>query len=253
MEPETTALPEKRKRGRPKRVPLAVVPSAEKPPLDFIDLPPGGTKNPTLIAAKLREWNKEHPGHKADRLVRTSPIPSFKPKKQRSKRSAMDTVLANAMKRLRFALDGFGPSSTEMLKVAALSVIQTKLDEITQLLRAVVPDFQPNQYDSRPEATPQSRTPMTLANIDRLDGRARVPINGPTCQICGFPSVYKTKRGMTLCAAHRPQGIKDDQDDKLQAMMAQGFGKGGGSGEEVIHVDDGTIKAALVAEGGETE
>ena len=175
-----------------------------------------------------------------------APIP--KPRLERRRpNSRIDNELVEAIKRTRYSVEGFGPSSTEILKVAALQVIQAKLDEIGQLLNAIVPGL-------RIEVDPvnfagNTRSPLTLENIDRLDKQAQrhVSTNGETCQICGYPAVYKTKRGMTLCVTHRAQGIKDDQDEKLSAMMAQGFGSHAGS---VIRMDDAAVKAEL-AEGGE--
>ncbi len=253
MKPETTPQLEKRKPGRPRKVPLVVIPPGQVTavPHDVMSLKDfDGTdgvekilvfKKDVVLKGELRPQSKVRP-------------------KKSSRNSRIDNELMEAIKRTRYSVEGFGPSSTEILKVAALQVIQAKLDEIGQLLNAIVPGLeiiqvgQPAGGTRRQPATPPSRTPLTLENIDRIDARAleRAPIDGPTCQICGYPAVYKTKRGMTLCVSHRPQGIKDDQDEKLSAMMNMGFGKGQGDG--LVRMDDASVQAELAAgEAGKSE
>lgn len=173
--------------------------------------------------------------------------PEKKPRSRtRKRKSSPEKKLARGpaqevlktMKRLTHALEG---SDTEIFRIAALHVIHSKLDEVIQLLRVVAPE---GQTLSQSAAPLESKPLRTFDNVDRLiaqtDQAAMARATGPPCQLCGRPSVYKTKRGMTLCEGHAAQGIKDDQDDKVQELMSRGFGRAGQS-EDVIRVESGAL------------
>lgn len=171
------------------------------------------------------------------------------------KLTATDRELLKTFTRLSRATSGMGDSAGEMLKAAALQIVAKKLDEVTALLRSI--GLSPSSTQSASPSLASPSRPDPLATLEALEAK-RFGANGAeptvypgvTCQICGRPAVYKTKRSMTLCITHRAQGIADDRDDGVRAMVQKGFGNPAAQ-EEVIEVPAGTIAAAIAAGNGE--
>ena len=250
IEGSSSLTPPKRGRGRPKG-------SIKKPANNGVDLSGIQESTGNFLESPL-ELPPESPIELPHGVSFIEQLEKGKRKEEEQKfqraqrsESGLDTEVSLAMDRLRYVTQNFGPSSAEILKIAALQVVQTKLDEIAGLLRAIFPNASApaNQILSQ-TVTPGNRKPMTLENIDQhvrqIDtGAAQAQSQAVTdpCELCGLQVAYVTKKGARLCAGHKPRGIVDDQEEKLAAMMKRGFG----NSEEVIRIDESVIQNALAA------
>lgn len=183
-----------------------------------------------------------------------APKGSHAPNKRGKAPSPVDKELRAAMKRLNYAVN---PSNVEIFKLAAYQVVQAKLAEVTTLLRLLAPLTMGSHTPAVPSgASAPAARPLTLENIDRMVGGLDAvnaaplaqPIKNP-CQWCGRPGIRKNTRGMWVCQGHLALAVEDDQATLLRNRLAQGFGQ---NGEEMIHVDAGTIQRAMQNEQSDT-